>query len=31
MEKNYIKIFISEKRNIQKVSSLNPEKYFEKV
>ncbi len=30
-KENYIKIFISEKRNIEKVSSLNPEKYFEKV
>lgn len=30
-KENYIKIFISEKRNIEKVSSLNPEEYFKKV
>lgn len=28
---NYIKIFVSEKSNIQNVSALNPENYFKKV
>ena len=28
---NYIKIFIGEKRNIQKICSINPKEYFEKV
>lgn len=28
-KENYIKIFVSEKRNIQKVSGLKPEEYFE--
>ena len=30
-EENYIKIFVSERKNIQKVSGLKPEEYFEKV
>ena len=28
-KENYIKIFVSEKRNVQKVSGLKPEEYFE--
>lgn len=28
-KENYIKIFVSEKRNIKKVSGLKPEEYFE--
>ena len=30
-KENYIKIFIGEKRNIQKICSINPKEYFEKV
>ena len=29
-KENYIKIFVSEKRNILKISAIKPEEYFEK-